>query len=215
MITDCKKWHYLAVKSFSALLRGVTSNHKGDFYWLNCFHSYSTKNKLKSVCQDRDYCYVEMHNEGNKILEYNRREWSMKHQFVIYAELECLLEKILSCKNDPQKSYAEKKNIKLLVIQCVIDAIKNKLACYRSKDCMKIFCRGLKEYVTKISNHEKNEMIPLTNEEKKIHCRQKKNVTYAKKDLVLMMIILKRITKSEIIVTTQENIEELLTTFVI
>ena len=80
---------------------------------------------------------------------------------------------------------------------------------------MKIFCRGLKEYVTKISNHEKTEMIPLTNEEKKIHCRQKKNVTYAKKDLVLMMIILKRITKSEIIVTTQENIEELLITFVI
>ena len=109
----------------------------------------------------------------------------------------------------------KKKNIKLLVIQCVIDAIKNKLACYRSKDCMKIFCRGLKEYVTKISNHEKTEMIPLTNEEKKIHCRQKKNVTYAKKDLVLMMIILKRITKSEIIVTTQENIEELLITFVI
>ena len=177
MITDCRKWHYLAVKNLSALLRGVTSNHKGDFYCLNYFHSYSTKNKLekhKSVCEDRDYCYVEMHNEGNKILEYNRREWSIKHQFVIYAELECLLEKILSRKNDPQKSYAEKKNIKLLVIQCVIDATKNKLGCYRSKDCMKIFCRDLKEYVTKISNHEKNEMIPLTNEEKKIHCRQKK-----------------------------------------
>ena len=39
MITDGKKWPYLAVKSFSALLRGITSNHNGDFYLLNCFHS--------------------------------------------------------------------------------------------------------------------------------------------------------------------------------
>ena len=47
MITDGKKWHYLAVKSVSALLRGITSNHNGDFYCLNCFHSHSTKNELK------------------------------------------------------------------------------------------------------------------------------------------------------------------------
>ena len=39
MITDGKKWHYLAVKSLLALLRGITSNHDGDFYCLNCFHS--------------------------------------------------------------------------------------------------------------------------------------------------------------------------------
>ena len=30
MITDGKKWHYLAVKSLSALLRGITSNYKED-----------------------------------------------------------------------------------------------------------------------------------------------------------------------------------------
>ena len=39
MITDSKKWHYLTVKSLSALLKGITSNHKGEFYCLNCFHS--------------------------------------------------------------------------------------------------------------------------------------------------------------------------------
>ena len=47
MITTGKKWHYLAVKSSSALLRGTTSDHVGGFYCLNCFHSYSTKEKLK------------------------------------------------------------------------------------------------------------------------------------------------------------------------
>ena len=48
MITDDgKRWHYLAVRSLTALLRGITSNHHGDFYCLNCFHSYTTNNKLK------------------------------------------------------------------------------------------------------------------------------------------------------------------------
>ena len=32
MITDGKKWHYLAVKKLSALFRGVTSNNNGEFY---------------------------------------------------------------------------------------------------------------------------------------------------------------------------------------
>ena len=46
MITDDdENWHYLAVKSISRLLKGITSNHKGDFYCLNCFHSYRTKKK--------------------------------------------------------------------------------------------------------------------------------------------------------------------------
>ena len=47
MLTDGKKWHYLSVKSVPALLKAITSNHIGDFYCLNCFHSYRTEKKLK------------------------------------------------------------------------------------------------------------------------------------------------------------------------
>ena len=49
MITDVKKWHCLAVKGLSALLRGITSNYVGDFYCLNCFYSYITEKNLKSM----------------------------------------------------------------------------------------------------------------------------------------------------------------------
>ena len=47
MNTYGKKWRYLAVTNLSASLKGNSSNHKGDFYCLNCFSSYTTKNKLK------------------------------------------------------------------------------------------------------------------------------------------------------------------------
>ena len=48
MITDREKWHYLTVKNLPELLRGITSTHKEDFYCLNCFCSYRTRNKLKA-----------------------------------------------------------------------------------------------------------------------------------------------------------------------
>ena len=71
MITDdSKKWHYLAVRSLPALLRGITSKNNGDFYCLNCFHSYRTHNKLKKyerVCNNHDYCRVDMPKEHEKI----------------------------------------------------------------------------------------------------------------------------------------------------
>ena len=89
MITDGKKWHYLAVKSLSALFRGITSKHVGDVYYLNCFCSYRTENKLKKhekVCENHDYCYVEISEKDNKILKYNYGEKSVKAPFIIYAD---------------------------------------------------------------------------------------------------------------------------------
>ena len=46
MISNGKNWHYLAVKSLSRLLSGISSNHNSDYYCLNCLHSYRTENKL-------------------------------------------------------------------------------------------------------------------------------------------------------------------------
>ena len=112
MITeDGEKWHYLAVKSLSALLRGITSSNNGDFYCLNWFHSYRTHNKLKKherVCNNHDYCHVGMPSEDSKILKYRPGEKSLKAPFIIYADLECILKK-QSCQNNPENSYTERK----------------------------------------------------------------------------------------------------------
>ena len=63
IISDGEKWHYLTVRSLSALLRGITSKPKADSYCLNCFHSFASKKSLEKhmkVCEDKDYCYIEM-----------------------------------------------------------------------------------------------------------------------------------------------------------
>ena len=50
-----------------------------------------------------------MPDENNEILKYNPGEKLLKVPFIIYADLECLLEKINTCQNNPEKSYTEKK----------------------------------------------------------------------------------------------------------
>ena len=49
-------------------------------------------------------------SEFNEILKYNYGEKSLKASAIIYADLECLLEKMDSCQNNFEKSYIEKKN---------------------------------------------------------------------------------------------------------
>ena len=181
MINNGENWHYLAVKSLNGLLKGITSNHKEDFHCLNCFCAYSTRNKLeehKKICENHNYCNVEMPNEINKIIKYNQVEKSIKLRFIIYADLECLLEKMSTCYNNPEESSTTEINKHTssgysLFTHCSFDKTKSKLDCYRGKDCMKKFCKDLREHATKIINYEKKKMKPLTTKEEIHHNKQK------------------------------------------
>ena len=180
MISNGENWHYLAVKSLNGLLKRITSNHKEDFYCLNCFCAYSTRNRLekhKKICENYNYCNVEMPNENNKIIKYNQGEKSIKLPFIIYANLECLLEKMSTCYNNPVESSTTKINKHTpsgysLFTHCSFDKTKNKLNYYRGIDCMKKFCKDLREHATKIINYEKKKMMPLTTKEEINHNKQ-------------------------------------------
>ena len=123
MIGDGIKYHYLAVTNLSGLLQGNSSNHRGDFYCLNCFNSYTTKSKLKEheeIGNNQDIYNVETPDWVNKTIKYNPGEKSLKAPFSFLLDLECLLKKEQSCQNNPEKSYTEKKlDMNLLVGQCL------------------------------------------------------------------------------------------------
>ena len=167
MITDGEKWHSLTVKNLPGLLRGITSTHKEDFYCLNCFHSYRTRNKLEShkkICENHNYCNVEMPTKNNNIIKYNQGKKSIKLPFVVYADLECLLEKMSTCQNNPNESSTTEINKHTpsgysIFTHCSFDQSKNKLDHYRGKDSMKKFSKDLREHTMKIINHEKKKMI--------------------------------------------------------
>ena len=127
-----------------------------------------------------------MPETDNKILKYNQREKSMKVPFIIYADIESLLEKMNTCHNNHEKSSTTKINKHTpsgysLFTQCSFDTTKNKLDYYRGKNCMKNVCLDLREHATKIINYEKKKMIPLTKEEKRAHLISRRSYICKKK----------------------------------
>ena len=162
MIGDGEKWHYLTVRSLSALLKGITPKHKGDPYHLNCFHSYRTKQTLEKhmkVCEDKDYCYIEMPKEGES-LKYHPGVKSMKAPYIIVADIESLFREMNTCSNNPSKSSTEKKNKHemcgySLFTDCSFDEKNNKLDYYRGKDCLKRFCQDLRKQARPVIDFEK------------------------------------------------------------
>ena len=189
MISNGKNWHYLAVKSLSRLLRGISSNHNSGYHCLNCFHSYRTENKLnvhKKICENHEYCNIEMPSPNNNIIKYNQGEKSLELPFIIYADLECLLKKIDTCQNNPDLSSTTKINQHIpsgysIYTNCSFDKSNNKLSYCRREDCMKRFCKDLKDHATKTIYFKKKTMTPLTKEEEDNY--NKENICYiCKKD---------------------------------
>ena len=97
MIPSKKEWHCIAVNNLSTLLRGATSKHNGDYYFLNCFYLFRMKNKLEShikAYENKSFCNAVIPSEDTRILEFNQYHNSDKVQFSIYAELKSISGKV-------------------------------------------------------------------------------------------------------------------------
>ena len=96
-----------------------------------------------------------------------------------------------TCQNDPNKSSTTKINKHMpsgysIFTNCSFDELKNKISYYRGNDCMKKFCKDLREHSTRIITYEKKKMIALTTEAKYIIIN-KKYVIYIKKNLIIII----------------------------
>ena len=111
-----------------------------------------------------------MPNKDNNLIKYNQGDKSLKLSFIIYADLECLLKKIDTCQNNPDLSSTTKINQHIpsgysIYTSCSFDKSNNKLSYYRGEDCMRRFCKDLKDHATKIIDFKKKNVTPLTKEE--------------------------------------------------
>ena len=135
---------------------------------------------------------IVMPTEDNNKLKFNHEEKSLKARFAIYADLECSLTKQQSYPNNPNESYTERKALHepcgySLDLVSSFDSKQKKHNFYRGKDCIKKFCRDLKELGTKIINYEEKDMIPSTDsentfyeEQKEFHICQKDHCHYTR-----------------------------------
>ena len=59
-------------------------------------------NLTKKVWENKDFCTIVMLSEGTKTSKFLQYQKSDKATFIIYADLECLIERIDGCKNNPE-----------------------------------------------------------------------------------------------------------------
>ena len=62
----------------------------------------------KRVCKNKGFCNKSMPPEDTKKLEFNQQKVSDKPPFIICVDLECLIEKIDRCENNPENSSTTK-----------------------------------------------------------------------------------------------------------
>ena len=113
---------------------------------------------------------------ANKILKHNLGEKSLKMSITIYFDWECILKKLQSIQNNPEKSYTKKARHEpsgwSMFIRCSFDEKENKLKYYRGKDCIIKACKELKKCTMEIINREKKDMAQLTHDENNFYDKE-------------------------------------------
>ena len=102
--------------------------------------------------------------------ELNKYLKSDKVSFIIYADFECLIEKIDECEKNPENLSTTKVSVHFrsgfpMTMVSSFRSIENKHHVYIGKDCMKHFCELLRKHAMKITNFKKKIMKLLTKEQ--------------------------------------------------
>ena len=100
--------HYCYVKRVSALLYDQTKYKEAKHYCMMCLTGFTRADLLAN---HQKYCNgvngtptrIEMPEEGKNILSFQNHNKKMKVPFVIYADFEALVRKILGCERGPER----------------------------------------------------------------------------------------------------------------
>ena len=117
---------------------------------MNClqgFNEESSRNKHVGYCKDNELVRIDMPHK-KPIVEYSDEQFQFKVPFIMYTDFESILELILGPGNNPRISTTRGINTHFPSGWCVCSEfaygeVKDPLALYRGKDCIKKFCDHL------------------------------------------------------------------------
>ena len=114
----------------------------------------------EKVWENKDFCNLIMLSKDNEILELNQYQKYHKALFVICTDLECVIEKIDRCKNNPENSSTTRVSKHIpsgfsMSTILLFRSIENKHDVYRGNDFLKKFFEFLRAHVIKIINFKK------------------------------------------------------------
>ena len=107
IISKNNRKQYVAIKSLSRLLSSENTKHEGkEYFCMNCLQGFkeeSSRNEHIGYCIDNESVKVEM-PQNNPRVQYSDGQFQFKVPFIMYADLESILEPIQGLGNDPRIS---------------------------------------------------------------------------------------------------------------
>ena len=105
--------HYSWVKRLTALLYDQNRHNESKHFCERCLHGYSRKELLERHKPEykgllKSPARTEMSKEGENKMSFTNYHKQMKVPYVVYADFECVLEKIAGCEPAPDASFKVK-----------------------------------------------------------------------------------------------------------
>jgi hypothetical protein len=162
-------YHFVWIKNLSRLLSKQLSNHNNKcFVCERCLNSFTTDNLLQNhlrYCLKSNQCCVKLPDETKKFLQFENHSYKEKVPFVIYADLESILEKA------SDNNYSTKSNSKIYqnhvafsvayYLKCSYNDSFSKFNIYRGKDCIQWFVKELEE-ISQFCDEQLKIILPMT-----------------------------------------------------
>ena len=188
--------HYVLIKDFNRLMSNFTK-HKGKKHFcrncLQCFYSNESLAKHRVNCiAINGYQAIEMPKkytdkngvERSPCVYFKNHHKSLPVPFSIYADFECITEKVSSCQPSDRKSYTEKYqkhtacSFGYKVVCHYDEKYSRDVVIYRGEDCIEKFMKCMFEVVEncqEIIRENFNKPLKMTNEDeesfkKATHC---------------------------------------------
>ena len=111
--------HYSYVKRLTALLHDQTHHNESKHFCERCLHGYSRKELLerhKPECKGllKTATRTEMMKEGENKMYFKNYHKQMKAPYAIYADFECVLEKMAGCEPSADKSFSKNREARAM-----------------------------------------------------------------------------------------------------
>ena len=175
-------WHYTMIKSLSRLLSSKNSNTKcKQHFCMNCLQGFtqeSSRDQRQVYCMDNETVRVEIPRKGSKI-EFCDGQNQFKAPFIMYTDLESILEHIESPRPDPNWPYSQNVSQHISSGWCVYSKfaygeVEDPLKLYRGKDCIET-CNYIKGEAHRLYHmFPEKPMDPLTKKQWKKYKKETK-----------------------------------------
>ncbi|XP_039312526.1 uncharacterized protein LOC120359374 [Solenopsis invicta] len=151
-VQDDNVGHFALIKNMSRLMSSQLSKKKNKkFFCDRCLHYFSSNDKLEihtMDCGKINDCAIILPSEDDKWLSFKNYCRKERMPFIVYADLECILEK-----TEDEKNYQHHRVFSIAYyVHCAYDNSLSMYRFHRDKNCIAWFVEQLKDLAQIVNN---------------------------------------------------------------